>query len=69
MAERFKPGDKVEWTTSQGKTRGRVLGKQTKPTRIKGHKVAASAGEPQYIVKSDKSGKKASHKLRALKKR
>lgn len=46
-----------------------VVKKQTTPTQIKGHKVAASKDNPQYIVKSDKSGKEAAHKPGELKKR
>ena len=45
-----------------------MVKKQTTPTKIKGHKVAASKDNPQYIVKSDKSGKQAAHKASALKK-
>ena len=66
MAE-LKPGDKVTWQTSRGETEGTVVKKQTKPTKIKGHKVAASKDNPEYIVKSDKSGKEAAHKPDALK--
>ena len=40
--------------------------KQTSETRIKGHKVAASSDDPQYIVESSKSGKRAAHKPEAL---
>jgi len=69
MAKDLKKGDKVEWDTSQGKTHGTVEKKQTSETRIKSHKVAASKEKPQFIVKSDKSGKKAAHKAEALKKR
>ena len=68
MAKQLKKGDKVEWDTSQGKTKGTVEKKQTSATQIKGHKVAASKDNPQYIVKSDKSGKKAAHKPSELKK-
>lgn len=68
MAKQLKAGDEVSWDTSQGKTRGRVVRKQTSPTRIKGHKVKASADEPQYIVESDKSGKRAAHKPDELRK-
>lgn len=52
----------------QGKTHGKVVKKQTSQTHTKGHKVAASKDDPQYIVQSDKSGKKAAHKPGALKK-
>ena len=68
MAEMLKPGDKVKWNTSQGETHGKVEKKQTSETRIKGHKVAASKDDPQYIVKSDKTGAKAAHKPEGLKK-
>ena len=68
MAKELKPGDKVSWDTSQGKTDGQVVRKQTTPTQIKGHKVAASKDNPQYIVKSAKSGKEAAHKPTELKK-
>lgn len=65
----LKPGDKVSWATSRGETDGTVVKKQTTPTKIKGHTVAASEDNPEYIVKSDKSGKTAAHKPDALKKR
>lgn len=69
MAEDLKKGDAVSWETSQGTTRGTVEKKQTRRTKIKGHTVAASKEEPQYIVKSDKSGAKAAHRPEALTKR
>jgi hypothetical protein len=69
MANELKKGDKVEWDTSQGKTHGTVEKKQTSETHIKKHKVAASKDNPQYIVKSDKSGKKAAHKPDELNKK
>ena len=68
MAKTLKPGDSVAWTTSQGETTGKVVRKQTKPMTIKGHKVAASPENPEYLVKSAKSGALAAHKAEALKK-
>jgi hypothetical protein len=68
MTSEFSKGDKVSWNTSQGRTRGKVVKKQTSETSIKGHKVAASKDEPQYIVESEKSGEQAAHKPEALKK-
>jgi Hypervirulence associated proteins TUDOR domain len=68
MAEELKPGDKVPWDSSGGHSVGKVVRKQTTPARIKGHKVAASRDNPQYIVRSDKSGKEAAHKPGELKK-
>ena len=69
MARAPKPGDKVTWETSQGETTGEVVSKVTRRTRIKGHVVAASADEPQFIVKSDKTGAPAAHKPEALRRR
>lgn len=67
MTKEFKPGDKVEWDSSGGHSVGTVVKKQTTPAKIKSHTVAASKDNPEYIVKSDKSGKKAAHKPEALK--
>jgi predicted aldo/keto reductase-like oxidoreductase len=69
MAKDFKKGDEVEWDTSQGKTHGKVVKKQTSETHIKAYKVAASRDNPQYIVESAKSGKKAAHKPQELRKK
>lgn len=69
MAKELKPGDKVEWKTSQGKTSGKVKKKLTSPTKIKGHEVAASKDNPEYLVETEKSGKEAAHKAAALKKK
>lgn len=64
----FKKGDRVEWNTSQGKTVGEVKKKLTEPIEIKGHTVAASKDNPEYLVESEKSGKEAAHKPNSLKK-
>ncbi len=69
MAKTLKPGDTVQWDHSQGTTTGKVVRKQTTPTQIKGHKVAASKSNPEYIVKSDKTGALAAHKPQELRKR
>ena len=65
----FKPGDAVAWESSGGHSEGKVLKKLSAAARIKTHKVAATPGAPQFIVKSDKTGKIAAHKAKALKKR
>jgi hypothetical protein len=64
----IKTGDLVSWQTSQGKTTGEVVAKITRPTKIKGHKVEASKDEPQFRVRSHKTGAEAAHKAEALKK-
>ena len=66
MTKSFAKGDKVEWDSSGGHSTGKVVRKLTSATRIKGHKVAASKDNPEYLVESDKSGKRAAHKPEAL---
>ena len=61
MAKQLKTGDRVAWQTSGGSA-GRVERKLTSPGKIKGPEVAASEGNPEYLVRSDKSGKIAAHK-------
>lgn len=69
MAKELKAGDKVEWDTSQGKTHGTVTKKETSTAQVKGHTAKATKEDPQYRVKSDKSGKEAIHKPDELKKK
>jgi len=69
VSKTLKPGDQVEWQTSQGKTTATVKKKLTSKTKIKTHVVAASKENPEYLVQSEKSGGLAAHKPAALKKR
>ena len=69
MGRALQQGDKVRWNTSQGETRGKVIKRTTKAGKIKTHKVAASKTNPEYVVESAKTGKRAAHKRSALKKR
>ncbi len=64
----YKAGDRVKWDHSQGATTGKVVRKLTRPTRIKGHEVAASPDNPEYLVESAKTGARAAHKPEALRK-
>jgi len=68
MTNAFKAGDKVQWHSPQGTVTGTIKKKLTAPTEIKGHHVAASADNPEYLVVSDKTGAEAAHKPDALKK-
>jgi len=67
MSDEFKKGDKVEWESSQGTIEGTVEKKLTQPMEIKGHHVAASKANPEYLVISDKTAKEAAHKPESLK--
>jgi Hypervirulence associated proteins TUDOR domain len=66
MAKELKTGDKVAWESSGGGSVGRVERKLTSPTKIKSHEVAASPDNPEYLVRSEKSGKIAANKPSAL---
>jgi hypothetical protein len=68
MAEKVKVGDRGAWSSSGERRVGKVAKKQTSPTKIKGHEIAASKDNPEYIVESEKSGKEAARKGSALKK-
>lgn len=68
MAKDLKPGDKVSWQTSQGKTTGEVKRRLTHPASVKGHKAAATPDDPQFLVRSDKTDAEAIHKPKALRK-
>lgn len=66
MANEPKKGDKVSWKSHGGEAHGQVVRKLTSPTTIKGHKVAASEDNPEWLVETD-DGKRAAHKATALK--
>ncbi len=65
----FKKGDKVRWNSHGSKAVGKVERKITEETEAGGRKVKASKDDPQYLVKSEKSGGEAVHKPSALEKR
>ena len=61
-----KTGDNVSWESHGGEAKGKVVKKLTTPTQIKGHKVAASKDNPEFLVETE-DGKHAAHKAEALK--
>jgi hypothetical protein len=67
MSNALHKGEKVAWDSHGGTAHGKVIKKQETPTRIKGHKVAASKDDPQYIVETEE-GKRAAHKAGTLRK-
>ncbi|NYG55002.1 DUF2945 domain-containing protein [Nocardioides perillae] len=67
--EDLKKGDEVEWKSHGGKAVGEVEEKITSDTEAGGRTVKASKDDPQYLVKSEKSGGEAVHKPGALKKK
>lgn len=66
MARSFSKGDRVEWDSHGGTAIGIVEYTITSRTEAGGRTVDASPEEPQYLVRSEKSGGRAVHKPEAL---
>lgn len=66
MSKDLSKGDDVTWKTHGTETEGTVTRKITSDTEAAGRTVRASKDEPQYEVRSDKSGRTAVHKPDAL---
>lgn len=66
MTQEFKKGDHVTWKSHGGEAEGEVVRKITSDTEAGGRTVRASKDEPQYLVRSEKSGGEAVHKPDAL---
>ena len=62
----FAEGDHVSWKSHGGEAVGVVEEEITEETEAAGRTVKASEDEPQYLVRSDKSGNEAVHKPGAL---
>jgi hypothetical protein len=67
MTKALRKGEEVSWKSHGGEAHGEVLRKLTSSTTIKGHKVAASKDNPEYLVETEE-GKRAAHKPGALSK-
>ena len=66
MSDDISKGDKVSWKSHGSTTEGTVEREITSDTKASGRQVRASEDDPQYEVKSDKSGRTAVHKPSAL---
>lgn len=62
----LKRGDHVSWNSESGRVRGHILRVHTKDVDYKGYVHHATADDPQYEIKSDKTDHVALHKGRAL---
>jgi hypothetical protein len=65
-SENLRKGDDVTWSSHGQTVHGTVEKKITGRTSEAGRTVDASPEEPQYKVKSDKTGRDAVHKPGAL---
>jgi hypothetical protein len=66
MTDELRKGDHVTWNSHGGTAEGTVQRKITKDTEAAGRTVRAGPDDPQYEVKSEKSGGTAVHKPSAL---
>lgn len=64
--ERFEVGDHVGWNSEAGRVSGTIVKVHTRDVDWKGYVHHASADEPQYVIKSDKTDHVALHKGSAL---
>lgn len=62
----FKVGDRVGWNSEAGHVTGTITGIHKKPFMVNGYKHHATAKDPQYTIKSNKSNHIAHHKGAAL---
>jgi hypothetical protein len=69
MSDDLKKGDHVTWNSHGSTAEGTVQREITSDTEASGRTVRASEDDPQYEVKSDKSGGTAVHKPGALEKK
>jgi hypothetical protein len=66
MADDLHKGDEVTWRSHGTTVEGKVEKKITADTEAAGRTVRASKDDPQYLVRSDKTGREAVHKPSAL---
>jgi hypothetical protein len=66
MSSQFHKGDKVNWKSHGSTVTGTVEEEITSDTKSAGRTVRASKDEPQYRVRSDKSGRDAVHKPESM---
>jgi hypothetical protein len=59
-------GDEVTWSSHGETVHGEVVEEITSDTEAAGRTVRASKDDPQYRVRSDKTGKDAVHRPSAL---
>ncbi|GAA2882770.1 DUF2945 domain-containing protein [Streptomyces mexicanus] len=67
--EKPKKGDHVTWRSHGSQAEGEVEEEITDRTEAAGRTVDASPDDPQYQVRSEKSGRAAVHRPSALKKK
>ena len=62
----FKVGDHVKWNSEAGHVSGVIIKVHTRDFDYKGHTHRASAPNPQYEIRSDKTDHVAAHRGEVL---
>lgn len=65
---RYKVGDHVSWNSEAGRVRGHIIKVHEHDFDYKGHTHRASADEPQYEIRSDRTDHVAAHRGGVLRK-
>lgn len=68
MAQKFKKGDKVAWSSGQEEATGTIEAYLTESKTVEGQTVDASQSDPRYLVKNDNTGNVTGHKPETLSK-
>ncbi|MCY0150413.1 DUF2945 domain-containing protein [Hoeflea sp. G2-23] len=63
---KFKKGDHVDWNSEAGHVSGHIIKIHERDFDYKGHCHRATAENPQYEIKSDKTDHIAAHREQAL---
>ena len=66
MSQEFKNGDRVRWDAGNESSVGTVQRRITSDTEAGGRTVKASEDDPQYLVRSERTGSTAVHRPGAL---
>ncbi|MFJ3285002.1 DUF2945 domain-containing protein [Streptomyces sp. NPDC086669] len=66
MTDQFAVGQRVRWNSEAGHVEGVIVKEHTRDVEYKGHTRHCSQEDPQYEIKSDKTGHVAMHKGGAL---
>ena len=69
MRQKFKIGEHVTWNSEAGHVSGTIIKIHVRDFDYKGYTHHASKEDPQYEIKSDKTGHIAVHKTSALSKK
>ncbi len=69
MPRTFRIGDHVSWRSEAGRVSGTIIAVHTQDLDWKGYIHHATAEDPQYEIKSDKTDHVALHKPTALRRR